>query len=69
MDETMRLVQYLREDLARGVALVDSERLVPVQGLDSVYRLAIWAIDNGRSLREAVERHLSGGQPCHITRN
>jgi hypothetical protein len=60
MAETMRLVQYLRQDLSRGVALVDKERLLPVQGFDSIYRLAIWAIDNERSLRETVERHVSG---------
>ena len=60
MAETMRLVQYLREDLTRGVAKVDGVRLVPIDGFDSVYRLALWAIDNGRTLREAVERHLSG---------
>ena len=64
MAETMRLVQYLREDLTRGVAKVDGARLVPIDGFDSVYRLALWAIDNGRTLREAVERHLSGDSHC-----
>src|SRR5688500_10680069 len=59
MDGAMRLVQYLREDLGRNVALVNGDRLVPIQGLDSAYRIAMWAIDNGRSFREAVEKHLS----------
>src|SRR5205085_1510005 len=41
------------------VAKVDGDRLLPVQGLDSVYRLAMWAIDNGATMQDAVNKHLS----------
>ncbi|HYP08938.1 MAG TPA: AraD1 family protein [Bryobacteraceae bacterium] len=55
----MRLVQYLGDDLGRRAAMVDGDRLIPMEGFDSVYRLAVWAIENGRSMTEAVEKHLS----------
>jgi hypothetical protein len=55
----MRLVQYLEDALRRRVALVDGDRLVPIAGFDSIYRLAFGAIDNNRPLREVVERSLS----------
>ena len=55
----MRLVQYLEDALRRRVALVDGDRLIPIEGFDSIYRLAFDAIDNNRPLREVVEGSLS----------
>src|SRR4051812_30447177 len=55
----MRLVQYLEEALRRRVGMVEGDRLIPIQGFDSVYRLALNAIDTDQTLHEVVERNLS----------
>ena len=55
----MRLVQFLEEALRRRVALVDGDKLIPLQGFDSIYRLALNAIDTQQPMREVVERNLS----------
>ncbi len=55
----MRLVQYLEEALRRRVGMVEGDKLIPIQGFDSVYRLALNALDTDQTLREVVERNLS----------
>jgi hypothetical protein len=55
----MRLVQFLEEALRRRVALVDGDKLIPLHGFDSVYRLALNAIDTGQPMREVIEQNLS----------
>jgi hypothetical protein len=55
----MRLVQFLEEALRRRVALVDGDKLIPLHGFDSVYRLALNAIDTRQPMHEVVERNLS----------
>jgi hypothetical protein len=56
----MRLVQFLEDSLRRRVGIVDGDRLVVLQGCDSIYRLAFEAIDQGIALTEVAARHASG---------
>lgn len=44
--------------MKRRVALVDGDRLIPIQGFNSVYKLALNAIDTQQTLREVVERNV-----------
>lgn len=55
----MRLVQIRQNGSTRRVGLVEGDRLRLVQGFDSVYRLALAAIESNRRLRETVEANLS----------
>lgn len=58
----MRLLQFLTKRGERRVAIADEDRrgaLRVVSGTDSVYRLALAAIDNGVGIGELAERRAS----------
>jgi hypothetical protein len=51
----MRLIQYLTEAGARGVARIDGKRAIPVRGAASMVALAQQAIASGQTLEVAVK--------------
>jgi hypothetical protein len=55
----MRLVQFLDPDLRRRVGVVDGDRLALTQRFDSVYALALAAVDSNLPLHELIAGNLS----------
>ena len=55
----MNLVQLTSGDLKRRVAVVEDSRLRLVSNFDSIYRLAMLALEREQTLVETVEEHLS----------
>jgi hypothetical protein len=55
----MNLVQLTNPDLQRRVAAVEGSRLRLVSNFDSIYRLALLALERDASLVETIEGHLS----------
>ncbi|WP_431209278.1 hypothetical protein ACQ86N_24135 [Puia sp. P3] len=54
----IRLVQISHSTAGRKVALVKEPALVFLEGLSSVYELAVKALNMKRSIREVIEMHL-----------
>lgn len=59
MKETIRLVQIVHPAAGRKVALVKEPALVLLDGVDSVYGLAVRALALQKSIRSVVEMHLT----------
>src|SRR5262249_42811187 len=57
MTRNLRLIQFRQADGTRAVGLVteDGRRAHPLNGFDTVYRLAQAAIDQGRPLAALIE--------------
>jgi hypothetical protein len=55
----MNLVQMTNGDLQRRVAAVEGDRLRLVSNFDSIYRLALLALDRQSTLTETIGEHLS----------
>jgi hypothetical protein len=58
MKETIRLVQIGHSTAGRKVALVKEPGLVLLEGIGSVYELAVKALDLQKGIREVIEMHL-----------
>lgn len=56
----MRLVQLLDKEVKRHVALVEGEHLRLLTGFDSVYRIALLALEQERTIRQVVSEASSG---------
>ncbi|MBS1605407.1 MAG: GguC protein [Bacteroidetes bacterium] len=62
MKETIRLVQIVNPAVGRKVALVKEPALVLLEGVSSVYELAVEALQLRTGLPAIVERHLGGDE-------
>lgn len=62
MKETIRLVQLIHPAVGRKVALVKEPALVLLEGVGSVYELAVRALELRVSMPAVIERHLGGAQ-------
>ena len=58
----MRLVQITHLDYGRKVALVQEPSLVLLDGISSVYELAVEAIHSGNDIKAMVEKYLSASK-------
>src|SRR6187397_460070 len=59
MKENIRLVQLIHPEKGRKLAIVEEPLLVLLNEVDSVYHLALKAIDSGKSLLSIIELTLS----------
>jgi len=59
MKENTRLVQLLHQEKGRKVAVVQEPFLILLNDLDSVYRLALKAIDSDKNIHSIIEGSLS----------
>ena len=59
MKENIRLVQLTHPSKGRRVAVVSEPSLILLNEVDSVYKLALKAIDSGKSIHSIVESFLS----------
>ncbi len=55
----MRIVQLIDTQQQRSLALVDEPDLILINKFESVYSLAVAAIDQGKILRELIQENLS----------
>jgi len=62
MKETIRLVQIAHPAVGRKVALVKEPALVLLEGVSSVYELAVRALELRIGMPEIIERHIGGDE-------
>jgi len=62
MKETIRLVQIVHPAVGRKVALVKEPALLLLEGVHSVYELAVRALELQISMPAIIERHLGGDE-------
>lgn len=55
----MRIVQIVNRSITRRIALVNEPNLTFIGDFDSVYALAIWALKNGSTLKNAIRDNLT----------